>query len=154
VTGDGVFLLNTRVDIDDLTDGLSKTAAFSESLLGDGGTVAFDPRRQAVQLAGSTRTTTAACGSGPYVGKRGDRWINGGYLATLYNHHFPPNTKEYDCLNASNNFGLKAARSDHPGGVNLLMCDGSVHFITDEIDAASWTALATRAGGDRSVLED
>jgi prepilin-type N-terminal cleavage/methylation domain-containing protein/prepilin-type processing-associated H-X9-DG protein len=154
VTGDGVFLLDTRVDIDDLDDGISKTAAFSESLLGDGRNVKFDPRRQAVQLTGSTRTTAAACGSGSnYVGKRGDRWINGGYLATLYNHHFPPNTEKWDCLNASNNFGLKAARSDHPGGVNLVMCDGSVHFVSDDVDDVTWKALATRSGNDRGILD-
>src|SRR5688572_9841513 len=119
LTGDGVFLLDRPIGFGDLRDGASNTAALSESLIGDGQTTAIDPRRQAVQLSGSTPTAPSACGSGPYTGKRGDRWINGGYLATLYNHHFPPNTPAYDCLNASNNFGLKAARSDHSGGVTV-----------------------------------
>jgi prepilin-type N-terminal cleavage/methylation domain-containing protein/prepilin-type processing-associated H-X9-DG protein len=148
VTGDGVFLLNQPIGFRNLTDGSSHTAAFSESLLGDGQTTPTKPQRQAVQLSGSAATTTSACGSGPWIGTRGDRWINGGYLATLYNHFYPPNTTAWDCLNSSNNFGLKAARSLHPGGVNLLLCDGSVRVVTDSITLAAWKAIATRDGGE------
>ena len=41
-----------------------------------------------------------------------------------------------------------AARSRHPGGVQVLMADGSVHFINDTIDLSTWRALATIAGGE------
>lgn len=37
-------------------------------------------------------------------------------------------------------------RSDHPGGVQFVMIDGSVHFITTESDTAVRHALVTRAG--------
>jgi prepilin-type N-terminal cleavage/methylation domain-containing protein/prepilin-type processing-associated H-X9-DG protein len=151
VTGDGVFLLNRKIGFRDLIDGSSNTAAFSESIIGDGQTIPVTPKRQAVQLAGSTPTSPGNCTSGPYTGNRGDRWINGGYLATLYNHHFTPNSASWDCLNAANNFGLKGARSYHPGGVNVLRCDGSVSFVSDNIDLLAWRAFATRAGGE--VLE-
>ena len=43
-----------------------------------------------------------------------------------------------------------AARSRHPGGVVVLYADGSVHFETDQIDPAEWTALSTRAGEETS----
>jgi prepilin-type N-terminal cleavage/methylation domain-containing protein/prepilin-type processing-associated H-X9-DG protein len=148
VTGDGVFLLTTTVGFQDLIDGSSQTAAFSESLLGDGGFTQTDSRRQVVQLSGSTPTAPGSCTSGPYFGKRGDRWINGGYLATLYNHYFPPNAPDWDCLNAANNFGLKTARSNHRGGVTVLMCDGSVHFVANSIHLKTWRAIATRGGND------
>lgn len=148
VTGDGVFLLNTIIGFQDLTDGSSQTAAFSESLLGDGGTTPMDPKRQVVQLAGGTLTAPGSCTSGPYFGQRGDRWINGGYLATLYNHHFQPNAPDWDCLNTSNNFGLKTARSNHRGGVTVLLCDGSVRLVANSINAKTWRAIATRAGND------
>jgi prepilin-type N-terminal cleavage/methylation domain-containing protein len=148
VTGDGVFLLNRHITLQEILDGTSQTAAFSESIMGDGTTIANSPRLQAVQLSGSTPTAPAACGAGPYTGNRGDRWINGGYLATAYNHFYQPNTKEWDCLNASNNFGLKAARSSHPGGVMLLLCDGSGRFVSENIAQIPWQALATRSGSE------
>jgi prepilin-type processing-associated H-X9-DG protein len=41
-----------------------------------------------------------------------------------------------------------AARSFHPGGVNVLFCDGGVRFVRDGLPLAAWRALATRAGGE------
>ena len=42
-----------------------------------------------------------------------------------------------------------AARSKHPGGVNAMMADGSLQFITDAIDQATWQA-ARDPGGKRA----
>ncbi len=39
-----------------------------------------------------------------------------------------------------------AARSRHPGGVNLAMADGSVNFAADDVDTVAWRAMATRDG--------
>jgi len=83
-----------------------------------------------------------------YTGQRGDRWINGGYLSTAYNHFEPPNSPLWDCLNASNNFGWKTARSMHPSGVILTSCDGSTRFFSDNTDPLFWRAIATRDGGE------
>jgi prepilin-type N-terminal cleavage/methylation domain-containing protein/prepilin-type processing-associated H-X9-DG protein len=44
--------------------------------------------------------------------------------------------------------GIASARSRHRGGVNALFCDGSVHFITNAIDTASWQALGTMNSND------
>jgi prepilin-type N-terminal cleavage/methylation domain-containing protein/prepilin-type processing-associated H-X9-DG protein len=38
------------------------------------------------------------------------------------------------------------ARSRHTGGVNVALADGSIRFMTDNIDLATWRALGTRAG--------
>ncbi len=154
VTGDGVFLLNHSIGIKDITDGTSNTAAFSELTLGNGtsgGSAPSDPRRQFIQLSGSTPTTPAACtpGAGTWDGMRGDRWINGGYQATLYNHYALPNAANvFDCINAANNYGLAAARSWHTNGVNVMLCDGSVHFVNNGVSLYTWQALGTRAGGE------
>jgi prepilin-type N-terminal cleavage/methylation domain-containing protein/prepilin-type processing-associated H-X9-DG protein len=153
--GDGVFLLNRPIGFRDLTDGSSNTVAFSESVLGSGtdsnGPTPADPKRQVLQLPGGTPTTPDACSAGAngtWSGQRGDRWINGGYQSTLYTHFLSPNSSTWDCTNVSNNYGLTTARSWHSGGVNVLLCDGSVRFVPDSIPLAVWQALSTRAGGE------
>ena len=40
------------------------------------------------------------------------------------------------------------SRSRHPGGVNVVLCDGSVHFISDSIDVILWRALGSIDGGE------
>jgi prepilin-type processing-associated H-X9-DG protein len=40
------------------------------------------------------------------------------------------------------------ARSQHPGGVNVGLADGSVRFLKETIDQRVWWALSTRAGGE------
>lgn len=39
-------------------------------------------------------------------------------------------------------------KSRHPGGVHLLLMDGAVRFVSDEIDTSTRKALGTRAGGE------
>ena len=41
---------------------------------------------------------------------------------------------------------LRVFRSDHPGGAQFVFVDGSVHFVSDEIDYPALHALVTRAG--------
>jgi len=45
-----------------------------------------------------------------------------------------------------------AARSKHTGGVNVVMADGAVRFVSNGISLATWRALATRAG--RETVSD
>jgi prepilin-type N-terminal cleavage/methylation domain-containing protein/prepilin-type processing-associated H-X9-DG protein len=40
------------------------------------------------------------------------------------------------------------ANSNHPGGVNMSLCDGSVKFIKDSINYQTWWALGSRNGGE------
>ena len=41
-----------------------------------------------------------------------------------------------------------ASRSRHPGGVNVMLCDSSAHFIGDSVDLAVWRAMSTMANGE------
>lgn len=41
-----------------------------------------------------------------------------------------------------------AARSAHPGGVNVALADASVRFVQDSVNLNTWRALASRAGGE------
>jgi prepilin-type N-terminal cleavage/methylation domain-containing protein/prepilin-type processing-associated H-X9-DG protein len=38
--------------------------------------------------------------------------------------------------------------SNHPGGVNLCMADGSVRFVKDTVSLQTWWAIGTRAGNE------
>ena len=44
------------------------------------------------------------------------------------------------------------SRSHHAGGVQVVMCDGSVHFIDDEISLTIWQALGSIANGEVVTL--
>jgi prepilin-type N-terminal cleavage/methylation domain-containing protein/prepilin-type processing-associated H-X9-DG protein len=46
------------------------------------------------------------------------------------------------------------ARSFHSGGVNASMCDGSVRFIRDSINIATWRAISTSLGGETYDASD
>lgn len=157
-TGDGVMYSASGIRFADVTDGLSNTIAFSEQTLGVGGNPsspaggpAGKPDGEVLELTGATPTTDAACvvgGAGAWSGLRGAKWMNGHYGDTLYNNYYAPNSKQFDCGNASHNFGLTAARSRHTGGVFILLCDGSARFVGDNVKLELWQGLATRAGSE------
>jgi prepilin-type N-terminal cleavage/methylation domain-containing protein len=55
----------------------------------------------------------------------------------------PPNSHLYN---------HRGAHSDHPGGVQTSMVDGSVRFLTNHIDFAVYRATFTRMGGEAVSL--
>ena len=74
-----------------------------------------------------------------------------------YNHVGAPNTPS--CHNAAADaswlsyvgpLGSASATSNHPGGVNLALADGSVRFVKDSVALPIWWGLGTRNG--REVL--
>jgi prepilin-type N-terminal cleavage/methylation domain-containing protein len=151
---DGVFYEESKVGFGALIDGSSFTAAFSETLLGNGatsnGSAPTDPTREVLVLPGGTPTTSqnSQPGNGTWWGERGVRWIQGSYGYALYNHCYRPNSPTFDAGNAARTHARTAARSHHPLGVNLVLCDGSVRFINESVDLYVWRATATRAGGE------
>lgn len=157
-TGDGVMFDASSVRFRDVTDGLSNTVAFSEQTLGRGmssvanGTPPANLDEMVLELTGATPTDDAACvasaGAGSWSGFRGAKWLNGHFGDTLYNQYYAPNSTQFDCGNASHNYGLTSARSRHPGGVHLLLCDGSVRFASNNVNLAIWQALGTRSGSE------
>jgi prepilin-type N-terminal cleavage/methylation domain-containing protein len=51
------------------------------------------------------------------------------------------------CLEATSNPNQAAARSRHTGGVHASLCDGSVRFISTNVDISTWQALGTIGEG-------
>ena len=98
----------------------------------------------------------AACGSANQWNEsdgRGFAWACGELRCALYNHYYVPNQAIPDCLGAGLgggvqtefiDYGWRTARSRHPGGVNLVMADGSVSFIDNGVALAVWQAMASR----------
>jgi prepilin-type N-terminal cleavage/methylation domain-containing protein/prepilin-type processing-associated H-X9-DG protein len=87
---------------------------------------------------------------------RGYRWASVSE-GCAFNVAQTPNDKQYPfgvCRpwpnpNASDNGSISlAASSQHPGGVNVLMADGSVKFVKESVSRATWQALGTRAKGE------
>ena len=60
-----------------------------------------------------------------------------------------PATDPMHCTqNRSNGQIWAAARSRHPTGVNVVMADGAVGFVSNSVEISVWQALATISGGD------
>lgn len=159
VQANGAFVLGPAQSIASINDGSSNTVAASEQLIGPaaGGAstqsgvnpMPQDVRR--VAAIGSTPPSDAGCESpSGWRLDKGFGWWDGDYRTTLYNHYLTPNSKSYDCWQSSppHNPAWKAARSNHPGGVNVLFCDGHVQFAKDSVSIATWRGLSTRNGGE------
>jgi prepilin-type N-terminal cleavage/methylation domain-containing protein/prepilin-type processing-associated H-X9-DG protein len=152
-SGDGLFT-QTNVAFRQITDGLSNTAAISESTLGTGqtssGNTPRDARREVLEVPGGSDPTPGDCQSaaGVWSGQRGAKWLDGHYGNALYNHFYAPNAAQWDCGNGSHNKGLSTARSFHPGSVNVLLADGSVRSVGNQVALEIWRALSTRDGGE------
>ena len=69
-----------------------------------------------------------------------------------YSHIMTPNKKAcfFSDAAASSYICNIDASSNHSGGVNVGMLDGSVKFIKDSINQVTWWALATKAGVTQS----
>ena len=64
----------------------------------------------------------------------GFTWFYGDFKCASYNHAQEPNGRIPDAILTSGTYsGVATARSLRPGGVNSLMADGSVRFVTQSI---------------------
>jgi prepilin-type N-terminal cleavage/methylation domain-containing protein/prepilin-type processing-associated H-X9-DG protein len=79
---------------------------------------------------------------------RGLEYYRGIVEMNNYTHTVPPNYFGYDCGNSDITAAHIAARSYHTGGVNVCLVDGSVRFISNNINFSTWQGLGTRSGGE------
>jgi len=158
--GNGLFPEIGTVSVAQVSDGLSHTVAFSERIRGNGRAGRPDPTRDAFVWVSGTGASTvehilpvcriAARANNAAFTKHGRWWFWKGRERTLYNHAQTPNGTIPDCLAPKHvtAIGMATARSFHPGGVNVLMGDGSIRFVRGEIALRSWRGLATRSGAE------
>jgi prepilin-type N-terminal cleavage/methylation domain-containing protein/prepilin-type processing-associated H-X9-DG protein len=165
---DGMAWWGSKVRQREVKDGLSKTVFITETLLGmDDNTTGATPRnplRQMAQFpgggmgaAGQGFTSPASLKANPHLqtvaftatswsGFRGGAWMWGREHTTTFNTYAPPNAPHPDVM--KNGFGWFAPRSLHPGGANAAFLDGTVHWLSDDIDLTVYRGLGTRAGGE------
>jgi prepilin-type N-terminal cleavage/methylation domain-containing protein len=161
----GMFWWGSASRFRDMLDGASNTVVLAESLMGnklDGAGVATDPKRQMARYNGggmgaagqgftgapgnNPDIAVAAAGAPNFDGRGRSSWIWGREHLTSFNTYMAPNNAIPDVHR--NGFGWFAARSMHVGGVQIGLGDGSVRFVGDSVDLATWRALGTKSGGE------
>lgn len=161
-----------KVDFASIKDGTSNTVSYSEILSspGDSGSGnSTDPRvRKRQTYAWATGNdhselrdnclANAAAGS---LGNMADNWrqsVKGSAwawsfigTANAYSHNMLPNEPSCHNVNGITDWGISnmmAAGSDHTGGVQVLMADGAVRFVSENIDRNTWWGIGTRRGSE------
>ena len=74
-------------------------------------------------------------------------WATCGIPLNFFLHNADANEIKYTFWYKERGF-----KSLHPGGVQFVMVDGSVHFIQESIDTLTYRALSTRDGGEIGSL--
>jgi len=155
--GNGMFGQNSSVRLEDVRDGLSQTAMFSERCKGTWNHDLFDSLSDIYDARGiwSEETFREFCQSlSPATARAyhqnvdsGQNWLEANFNWTRYNHLVAPNA--VSCKNGFTWDGVgMAASSRHAGGVNVLFGDGHVKFVGNTIEVGTWRALGSIQDGD------
>ena len=140
-----------------IADGTSNTAFFSERVLGDGNMGRVSPLEdvfngpnaspgrpanadEAYTWCMSVDITSPANQFPIFMGAP---WGHGQHS---YQHVTPPNGRSCGWLPSLR--ACMAASSRHPNGVNVMLGDGSIRFVTASIDLPTWRAMGSRDGGE------
>lgn len=157
-----------------VTDGSSNTALFSEKLYGSPNTVGTikvnsnnakrglftpsatvphdtgDPVQAMAFLANCKNIPATTVAASSVAGLSWTKAYPPYSVINAYTHFGGPNSVA--CSNDNSYWGGPSAsvppNSNHPGGVNLGMADGSVRFVKDSVNLQAWWAIGTRAGGE------
>jgi prepilin-type N-terminal cleavage/methylation domain-containing protein/prepilin-type processing-associated H-X9-DG protein len=165
---DGIFYVNSQTRAPQITAGLSNTALMSESILGrQYGTTVPSPAQADPTIdykyVSNSPLTTALCNASTtfnFTDPRGYAWASGEFRCGMYNHYYPPNSPQCDCMGVVlfgtistefTDYGWRAARSRHTGGVNVGFADGSVRFVADTVSPTVWQSISMCNGNGTSV---
>jgi prepilin-type N-terminal cleavage/methylation domain-containing protein/prepilin-type processing-associated H-X9-DG protein len=149
----GVFFQDSYLPLAAVTDGTSHTAAFSEHQKGDfnqgiaSPTDTFQPGThpanadEAMAQCNAIDITNLAFQGRSDIGAP---WIQGYHSTTQYFHVLPPNGRS--CMFPPGRIATSAA-SQHPGGVMVALCDGSVRYVSETISIQTWRLMGQRNDG-------
>ena len=149
---------NPLVRLSHVSDGLSNTVAMSEVLAYPKGLPGASPlyANGSIHKTKSSYTLPAQLGDlitecrygnpPPTSKSMGHEWVQGSISITRYIHVLTPNTRS--CQNATHiRRGIYTPSSFHPGGINALLGDGGVRFVSDSVDRETWVSLGSGYGG-------
>ncbi|MGC4002563.1 MAG: DUF1559 domain-containing protein [Pirellulales bacterium] len=132
-----------RLKASRVVDGLSKTILAAE----DAGRPSFFVAQNRLGPSDVPFTNKQAVEAGI---AKGGAWSQPDGRMTLHGSKFDGLDDPGKCsMNCTNNNELY---SFHSGGVNAVLADGSVRFVTEDIEAAALIAAVTRAGGETQTL--
>jgi prepilin-type N-terminal cleavage/methylation domain-containing protein/prepilin-type processing-associated H-X9-DG protein len=133
----GVFFRNSRIRIKDITDGTSNTVFAGEQtpFHSDSTWVGIVPGAQTCPNYANFSAAIDCDGAAPQINVHSGPGAPDEGLIIIH----PPNSAV--------GF-VDEMYSEHPGGANVLFGDGSVQFISEQINQLVWAAMATRAGNE------
>jgi len=120
-------------------------------------TLLRDARTNMPAVIAMANQCQAAISSPSFRTNTGYRWAQGTCGFTFVNIIFPPNSTQYtysacrfgcndDCgVDTGSLFGIS---SNHPGGVNAVFADASVHFLKSTVAQNVWMSLGTKDSGE------
>jgi len=162
----GPFGRATSTRFGHVSDGLSNTAFFAEIKRGPGGgsavnvadptdsrwlTCSRESDNATLRPTNGNRDYPAACNTaGTSSCVKGLQYFRGLTIYNYYTHTMTPNSRNRDCHEGQAAYyaGHFAARSYHTGIAHVLMGDGSVRGVSDNIDLAVWRAVGSMQGGE------
>jgi prepilin-type N-terminal cleavage/methylation domain-containing protein len=145
----GMLLWNEQVTTSGVTDGLSKTIIVAEQSgrVPNCGYASGDARNGYYTPWGGGTNGSARGVSSCGTGGCGDMWGMG-----LTANAYAINSRSCPAGANASYVGNTVLNSFHTGGINVLMGDAAVRFITESVDFTTFQRACSRADGDVSDL--
>lgn len=158
VQSDGLFWRGSNTRFRDVTDGTSNTVLMAEGLFGNrvpSAATLVNPQRQMKRVSlGAACSVTGdqmlAATASAWDGRRASAWISATGYQTLVHGFLTPNSRMPDVIHHGD--VISGPRSQHVGGAQLSLCDGSVRFVSENVDAVVFRNIFGR--GDGQVISD
>ncbi len=170
-TGDGAFRVSNPTRHRDFSDGLSNTLAISDVKSYTSYIRNVNPIDSTMPNAPNFFEGTSGelkLGPSPDNNTGHTVWTDGRVHHTGFTTVFTPNTKVTYTFNGNvydidynsqqegrdltrPTYAAVTARSYHAGGINVAKMDGSVDFLTENVDPVLWRSLGTIRGGEVNI---